>query len=253
MKEKLLIKNASLVNFISFLIGLILIMIGCMISNQYERVDLVLLSTGCSILASSIIVYISSKYIIRETKAQEIILKWGLSSIYSTRAEMNKSSNEKLKKLTNNIDIVAFGLRSFRDSQTDIIKQKVQSGLKVRIITMNPNSVFLKQREIDEHEIEGQMKNTILDLITWINLLKNHSPSKSNVQIKFYNTLPQDFYFRVDDTIFIGPYLYGVTSQQTISFEYDKNSIGFSYWQKYFNSLWHDNQFSKQDYNDFKI
>ena len=57
--------------------------------------------------------------------------------------------------------------------------------------------------------------------------------------------MPQDFYFRVDSALFIGPYLHGVTSQQTLSMEFAGSGDGFRYWTAYFKTLWDDPQFCR--------
>ncbi len=49
---------------------------------------------------------------------------------------------------------------------------------------------------------------------------------------------PLDLYFRVDNHVFIGPYLYGKTSQQTITYEFGKGGNGYTYYTKYFEDLW---------------
>ena len=44
--------------------------------------------------------------------------------------------------------------------------------------------------------------------------------------------------------------LYGKPSQQTISFEYRTNSLGYDYWNSYFNTVWDDPEFAKDGYNE---
>ena len=123
--------------------------------------------------------------------------------------------------------------------------------MKVRILTMNPNSIFLAQRDKDENEVPGQIKYTILNLESWINNLKKLGPNSDNVTIKYYNTLPLNFYFRQDEYLYVGPYLYGLTSQQTISYEFKIGSYGYDYWTKYFDSLWENDSFAKNNYKEF--
>lgn len=238
--------NAQLINAVVFLLGMVLIVVGVILENTAGIWGIVLLSIGCSIVASAIIIYLSSKYLIRQGKSSEIAEKWGLLSIYRTRAEMNQSSNSNLESLKNELDIIAFGLRSFRDSQNELMKDKIKQGLRIRILTMNPDSIYLQQREKDENEIIGQTKKTILDLIEWVTDMKGISTKPENVQIKFYDSLPLEFYFRQDDFLYVGPYLRGITSQQTISYEFRKGTLGYDYWKGYFERLWRDTTFSKE-------
>jgi hypothetical protein len=178
---------------------------------------------------------------------------WGLQETYETRQKMNVRLNEIWDKLTNNLDIIGFGFKSFRDSQNYSIKEKVKNGLKLRILTINPLSPFVKQREIDELQLIGSIKKTIFDLERWVNDLKKVCPNENNVQLKFYNSLPLDFYWRQEDKLFVGPYLYGIGSQQTITFEYKEKTRGYTFYRNYFESLWENDDFCKEDYNLFKM
>jgi len=171
------------------------------------------------------------------------IEKWGLENIFETRQQMNYSTDKAFDTLEKHLDIIAWGLKSFRDAKDKFIKEKVKKGLKIRFITPHPDSLYVTQREIDEKEIPGQIKQTILNLQKWVEELQLIAPHPENIQIRFYKSLPEDFYFSVDDYVFIGPYLYGIASQQTISYEFKKPSKGASYYQEYFERLWVDDTF----------
>ena len=176
---------------------------------------------------------------------------WKVREIFETRQKMNIRLNEIWDNSTLSIDIIAFGLKSFRDARTNIVKKQVENGLKIRILTSNPESLFVKQREKDECELTGSIKKTILDLKNWIEDLKKISPNKENIQLKFYNSMPLDFYWRQENSLFVGPYLYGIGSPQTITYEYQKGSKGYEFYIDYFDKLWHDDDFCKNDYNNF--
>lgn len=251
LNDKLEIINATLVNEIIAIIGIISIISSQFICTESEW-RTILISIGCSLLASSIVTFLSSKYLIRISRVKYIIQHWGLEGIYETRQIMNRKADEVLNQSENNLDIIAFGLRSFRDAKTNIVKEKVKRGMKIRIITLDPSSEFVTQREKDEKEVSGQIKKTIQDLIKWVDDIKKESPDPENVSIKFYNSLPQNFYFRIDDHIFLGPYLYGKTSQQTISYEFKGNSIGYEYYKDYFDKLWNDPEFCREEQLEYK-
>ena len=251
LSRKLEELNAQLVNVVTFWIGVTLTIVGVTVVSINTDLQVIFISVGASLIASSVIVFISSKYLIRQSRIKDIIEIWGLENIFRTRAEMNISSNKHLEEIEASLDIVAFGLRSFRDNKSDLIANKVKKGLKIRILTINPNSIFLVQREKDEKDVRGHMRNTIIQLSKWIDWLNAQGVSENQVQIKYYDTLPLDFYFRSDDSLYIGPYIYGKTSQQTISYEFRVNSRGYDYWKSYFDSLWNDTDFARKDYNSF--
>jgi len=176
-------------------------------------------------------------------KIKKITKHWGLEAIYETRQEMNRSTDTAFESLEKNLDIIAWGLKSFQDAKDRIVRKKVKHGLRIRFITPHPDSRYVRQREIDEKETPGQIRHTILNLRVWIEDLRKIAPKSENIQIKYYNSLPEDFYFRVDNHIFIGPYLYGISSQQTISYEFRAPSRGAAYYRNYFERLWNDPEF----------
>jgi len=243
--------NATLINHVVFWVGLCFVLLGFFIKPIDWRN--VFISVGCSLVASSVASFLTSKYLVRISRVKKIVEYWGLESIYPTRQEMNQSTDNAFIGMESNLDIIAWGLKSFRDAKDSLIKTKVQSGLKIRIIAPHPDSVYVAQREHDEKEVHGQIRQTILHLGSWVDELKSMSPDAANVQIKYYNSLPEDFYFRVDDYIFIGPYRYGISSQQTISYEFKGPSNGFRDYSEYFEKLWNDSAFCTVDCNQEAI
>jgi len=143
------------------------------------------------------------------------------------------------------MDICAFGLRSLRHDKGRLIESRVKNGLKIRILAPHPESIFLKQREKDELVSEGSMRDSITQLIKWLEHLKSIAPNDEDVSIKLYDTLPLDFYFRQDDFLYIGPYLFGKDSLQTPSWEYRANTKIFDIYTTYFEELWCNSDFSK--------
>ena len=233
--------NASLINLVIGCIGIICLFSALAIDHEDGRN--ILLSIGCSLLASTVVSYLTSKYLIRMNRVKNIVENWGLESIFETRQEMNRSTDTAFEYLEKNLDIIAWGLKSFRDAKEKIVREKVERGLKIRFVTLHPDSEYVNQREKDEKEIPGQIRLTILNLQEWIESLQKIAPKPDNIQVKYYNSLPEDFYFRVDDHIFIGPYLYGISSQQTISYEFKSPAKGALYYRDYFERLWNDPTF----------
>jgi hypothetical protein len=246
MRRKLTEINSELLNIVIFFLGLLITLIASLISKNYEDVRTILISVGTSILASSVVVYLSSHYLFKQSRIKEIIDTWKLAGIYRTRAEMNMRANIFLTESKEQIDIIAFGLKGFRETQSSLIEDKIRNGLRLRILTIDPQSKFLAQREIDEGEVQGQIKNTIIQLTDWVERIKTLSPAQENVELRYYDTLPLDFYFRIDRNLFLGPYMYARSSQQTFSYEFEYGGAGFEYWSTYFEKIWTDVKFAKK-------
>ena len=170
----------------------------------------------------------------------EIIETWGLEKIFKTRAEKNSESDPKLEKHNvKQLDGIAFGLSSFRCNREKDVLKSLCNGMNMRLITMNPDSDFAKQRDVEENGQPGSISASIKNLVEWINKL-NAQSSYGKIEIKYYNAMTLDFYWRMDDELYIGPYLYNIVSQQTVTYKFIKGGRGFNMYTDYFESLWNN-------------
>jgi hypothetical protein len=243
--------NERLVNLIVALLGVLLVIVGAVfwLLKSQEIFITISMSVGTSLIASAVVTYLTSIYIYKRKKEKDITEFWGLNAVYESRQRMNDLCDSYLEDVEEVLDIIAFGLRSFRHSRKHLIEKKVRQGLKIRILTIHPDSIFLKQREQDEKVTPGYIRETIIQLYDWVRHLKEKlAKNPDDISIQFYDALPLDFYFRVDDVLFVGPYLYGKDSQQTISFEFRSNAKGFSDFVRYFEDLWGQSVLPKKTY-----
>lgn len=233
-------------NWKSLFAGVVIILagIGLCIASAYTKVpwNNICLSIGCSLVASGLVILMHDFFIERKTISE--LNDWKLTKIYSTRAEKNADSDPQLDKARYVVDAIAFGLKSFRTKQTKRVESCLRRGVNFRIITMNPESQFVRQRELEENETEGQIKHTIEDLVKWANEL-NAKGFKGRILVKGYDTMTLDFYWRVDDVIHVGPYWYKVSSQQTITYKFEREGKGFTIYSEYFDNLWEDESLCK--------
>lgn len=228
--------NTKTIMIITLLVSIVLIVSSLFYIDEYSDWKNIQISVACSILASNIIMFFTSEFMLRSKRRTEIIDRWGVEALYNTRAEMNQSTNISLSKCKEEVEIVAFGLKSFRESKTEEIERLLDKGVSIKILTMNPESEMMRYVDGRESLVIGSTKKAIEDLISWVSILKEKSGNRK-VDIQFYDSLPLDFYFKVDERIYIGPYLKGLSSQQTISYEFSSGE-GYRYWSKYFNKLW---------------
>ena len=83
---------------------------------------------GKSLIASSVVSFLASKYLIRINTIKNIIEHWGLVAIYETRQGMNRKTDDLFPSLEKNLDIIAWGLQSFRDGKGKLVEAKVKQG-----------------------------------------------------------------------------------------------------------------------------
>lgn len=170
-----------------------------------------------------------------------ILDHWKLEKIFRTRAEKNLESDPKLEKHNiKRIDGIAFGLSSFRSTRENDVLLCLQNGTNIRLLVMNPDSEFSKQRAIEEGEHPDSISSSIKKLVEWANKLNSKSTA-GKIEIKYYNAMTLDFYWRMDDELYIGPYMYNIVSQQTITYKFINGGKGFELYINYFESLWNDN------------
>ena len=232
----LLKQNKYLINIIVVLIGIICTFLGVII--QETSTQQFFFNIGISFISTGIVTILTIFVISDDDEQDALYTKWGMIQIYRTRSEMNSHTATVFPIMKNEYCQIAFGVKSLRDAYDKLFEQKVKKGLKIRFITIHPNSIFLRERERVENKQSGEIRKTILDLISWIEKLQRLAKNPTDIQIKFYDSLPLDFYCKIDNNLYIGPYLYNKESQQTISYRFLPGGLGFEYYTDYFDDLW---------------
>ena len=209
--------------------------------SKMVDVKTVIVSVGTSLIASSIVAFLSSIYIQNYKKAEEISEIWGIQSIESKRATINSNVESRMRKAKKHIDIIAYGLKSLRETNSDLIESFLKRGGAVRIITVNPSCETLSIRDMEENKISGSTSDSITKLISWVSSLSKKDGYK--ISLKCSNYLPTELYYRVDNHIYVGPYQFGKESQSTITLEYRRPGKAFSIYEDYFQSLWDNEEY----------
>ena len=71
------------------------------------------------------------------------------------------------------------------------------------------------------------------------------SIGNGTIIIKYYDAMPLDFYWRIDDVLYTGPYWFGTASQQTVTYKFSKGGRGFSLYSNYFEDLWNNSTLTR--------
>lgn len=234
------------INLKAVIIALIIVVLGVFVifldAVILKNDNVVIINIASSVVATGVVLTLTECFL-HYQRQYDVWDEWKLVRIYRTRAEKNIESDKKLE--THNVkqlDGIAFGLRSFRSNRKNDVLSCMQRGMNVRLLVMNPESVFIQQREKEENAISGSISKSIYDLKKWAEDL-NRESANGKITIKFYDTMTLDFYWRVDDDIYIGPYLFNIESQQTITYNFRQGGKGFDIYSKYFETLWEDEEF----------
>ncbi len=232
-------------NYKTLFVMMLIIAVGVLAlwgSEVWQKWGSVLNGSGTSLVASGIIGIITS--IMTERIRSNPLEDWKLKGIYFTRAEMNADCGLTMQGKVKQIDVIAFGLSSFRNTQRERMIEMLKSGTQFRIITMDPESPHVGEREKEEGGVQ-KLGTTINQMIDDFREL-NSRGYKGKIKIKGYTCMTLDFYWRVDNTIYIGPYWYGKPSQYTISYKYVGNSgNGYKLYKGYFDDLWKNDAIMK--------
>lgn len=225
-------------NIIIGSIGVIITLIGCLFENS--TIQAFLFGIGASMIASSIVAFLTSFYTISRNETEDIISQWQLRNIFPTKQAMNTESNKCLDNAKKEIDIIAIGMSGFLNFKGQVLERKLNEGIRIRIISCD-NPEMLKQREIDENnqsfEATDTMKTEVINLNNWVNTLKRDNPVLK-IGIKFHSTYPGFSYLRIDNNIFFGPNLPLYKSQTNMAFQFDLYGVGGQYLADYFEQLW---------------
>lgn len=197
------------------------------------------ISIGCSLIASGLVLVLTA--ILLERRKLDPLEEWKIQKIYSTRAERNAEADPNIDDAKYCIDGIAFGLSTFRNMYGKKIEHCLRKGVQIRLITMDPDGNFISFREDEEKTSSGGIKDTIVDLIKWADSL-NQKNTKGKIIIKGYSSMTLDYYWRVDDDLYVGPYWYGYKSSDTITYKFTANGRGFQHYSEYFEKLWEDDE-----------
>ena len=147
--KKLLRQNLVTVNIIIMLLGIVCIFVSVYLSTENRQS--IVMGLGTSFLSSGVIVFITSLFIDDSNERTQNLNEWGIEAVYKTRSEMNVSCGNYMSR-AKKLDIIAFGLKSWRDSKKKTIEALLRKGCEIRILTMDPESMNLRQRELDEKQ-----------------------------------------------------------------------------------------------------
>jgi len=233
-------------NLKAIIVALVVLVVGILLIPadlyKFETTSKLWVSIGCSLIASALVI-LMTEILVNRVKINPLE-EWKLVKIYLTRSEKNADSDPKLDKAKYNVDAIAFGLSSFRSKYSKKVEKCLKKGVNFRIITMDPNGAYANQRDSEEKTVSGSTAKSINDLIEWAKKL-NEKNLKGKIEIKGYSCMTLDFYWRVDDVIYTGPYWYGYKSGDTITYSFSKGGKGFNLYSDYFDSLWKDNSLNK--------
>lgn len=230
---------------IIILINIIIILLGFIALRSYPN-DQIMMNIGAGFLASGIVAIFYLIYPHIDFERDYLRFRqMGLKDVY-LRRDQSQEYSELLKKAQKNIDVLGLGLNQFREDNESVIKEKSFEGVAVRLLVVDPKSPIIAIRSYQEKDLKGEMIEIPLKklktYVIEVNKKIDEAKKGKKIQIKRYNAVPSTMIFRIDDIMFVGPYLHKLPSRTTITFKIESNTELFKQYETHFNELWNDKE-----------
>ena len=185
---------------------------------------------------------------------QEIVnpdaVRLGIQGIYKNRSELaQKTPFETLFKLVQKeLFIGGSSLLSISTASRELIKDKVLSGIKVRLLVMDPSSPvvdLITKQGGGRHTFLNEIKTSLL-LLQKLNheISDANTPSKGELIVHSYDIIPSHSFISIDAQSSsgliiadIGPYLGRSTPRPSMQVVNKKNGM-FGYWKDMNEIMW---------------
>jgi len=195
-------------------------------------------------------------------KITDIIMNNGLVNIHRSRQELYEKIIKNYLDINKDVEceIICYdGMEDFINKfSIDCLCNYIKKGLQLKILSANPNVSYWTQHEIDmsinlnserEYNIEPLTYNCKIatkELNEWYIAITNQlsNDEKNKIQLKFYNSLPSLYLFKMGKKLFISGKLTGdADGSNPPIIEYkdteNENDI-FAHYKKYFDLIWND-------------
>lgn len=163
-------------------------------------------------------------------QARTHIEEAGLADIHKRR-DINTRYAEILRS-AQKVDVAGYSLRGFLDNHRDLLLARAQTdnAFRLRIIIIDPESPTARDRVRFEEQADAHFAQQLQRLQTTFRNI-------GHVQIRLVQQPLSTMIFRLDDTLFFGPY-FTTPSSATITFECSSRGWAFEKHMTEFEAMW---------------
>ena len=189
---------------------------------------------------------------------QEIVnpdaVRLGIQGIYKNRSELAQATPfETLFKIVQEeVYIGGSSLLSISTASREMIKDKVLSGIKVRLLVMDPSSPvvdLITKQGGGRHTFRNEIKTSLLLLQKLHHeIAANNNLNKGELIVHSYDTIPSHSFISIDAQrssgliiADIGPYLGRSTPRPSMQVVNKKNGM-FGYWKEMNDIMWENSK-----------
>ena len=207
---------------------------------------------GGSMIAAGVCGWVVFAYIVLAEDTQEklkVLGEFGVVKVFAARSVVIKDEYvRRLNAARDQIDIMGFGLSSFREDFLDELKQwKERATVRILLIDPefpHPSYTYAAQRDNEEKNTLGEIESDVRKFAADVGPLIGNS-GRRQFQIRLYRCLPSVNIFRIDDELFWGPYLVGSQSRNCPTFIVKRHGILFDRLSRQFQDIWESDQLSR--------
>jgi len=170
----------------------------------------------------------------------------GIKQIHDDRRE--SSLLERLKRVKAGSEIKILGIVASeigRVPMQEIMREKIRVGCKFKILCLDPESIFVRQRAAEEGREYEDMKEDLIHTNDgiWRNFVQRRLAREKiqpgQVELRYYDSTPRYFLFITDSVVIVGFYLGRIRGADGPHLELDIKERGIATaFIEHFDSLW---------------
>ena len=185
---------------------------------------------------------------------QEIVnpdaVRLGIQGIFKNRSELAQATSFEalFENVKEEVFIGGSSLLSISTASRELIKDKVLSGINVRLLVMDPNSPVVElitKQGGGRHTFLNEIKTSLLLLQKLYHEIEDaNAPGKGELIVHSYDSIPSHSFISIDAQSSsgmiiadIGPYLGRSTPRPSMQVINKKNGM-FGYWKEMNNIMW---------------
>ena len=209
-------------------------------------------AVGSSLIAGGIAGVVIFVYVFMAEQVSaklDILNEFGFTAAFDARSvRIRQEYVQRLEKAGDQIDVIGFGLSSFReDFLNDFPKWRQRANVRILLLDPEFPSVELScanQRDIEEKNSPGKIANDVRKFVEEMGAL-TLAGGDHTFDVRLYRCLPTLNIFRIDNELFWGPYLVGEQSRNSPTFLVRRGGILFDRFTKQFECIWKNETYSR--------
>ena len=228
------------------LISVIVLLVGLIITYQSNQ-NAVGFSIGTSVAATGVaglFMYFYAANQQGQISRLEAYSRFGLEAIFDGRGPAIRAEyEERLRSARRHIDLIGFGQQQFlEDHYNDFAAWKECA--HVRILLIDPDyptagASFADVRDAEENARRGKIRDDVIAFVSRTRHLIGTS-NNGSFQVKRYRALPTVNIFRIDESLYWGPYLMRLASRNSPTLRVGEGGLLYKRLAAHFDEIWND-------------